>query len=113
MPCSKPASSATTSSCLTAISRPCTGTTAAASTSGTGSTAGGAPSASRSAFRKCLAQHGVTLPNRRRGDGTPPAGGSGHEPGGGGGFFGGGGGFANNPKLAAAFQACGRNRLPP
>jgi hypothetical protein len=61
-------------------------------------------------FRTCLKQHGVTLPSRPAGGG-PPAGG-----GGGGGFFGGGGGagaggagggFRSNPKLAAAFKACG------
>jgi hypothetical protein len=60
------------------------------------------------AFRTCLKQHGVTLPNRRPGS-APPGGG----PPAGGGFFGGGGGggggggqFAN-PKFRAAIQACG------
>jgi hypothetical protein len=66
----------------------------------------------RSTFVACLKQHGVTLPSRPAGGG-PPAGG--------GGFFGGGGAsgsgsgsgaahggfFRNNPKLAAAFKACG------
>jgi hypothetical protein len=74
-----------------------------ASTGGSSTT----PSASRSALRTCLAQHGVTLPNRRpSGSGGPPPGGV---PGGG--FFGGGGGGAggrfNNPKFRAAIQACG------
>jgi hypothetical protein len=60
-------------------------------------------SASRSAFRTCLEQHGITLPNRRpQGAGGPPPGG---------GFFGGGGGGAsgrfNDPKFRAAIQACG------
>jgi hypothetical protein len=71
--------------------------------------AGGAPNtARRAALAACLKQHGVTLPAR------PPGAGGGPPPGSGGsgttprrGFFGGGGGFANNPKLRAAFQACG------
>jgi hypothetical protein len=77
---------------------------------------------SRSSLFACLRQHGVTLPNRGAGagppggapggggaapgDGAPGAGGA--PPAGGGGFPGGGaGGIANNPKLRAAFQACG------
>jgi len=58
----------------------------------------------------CLKQHGVTLPARRPGAGGGPPG-SGSSGGSGTGttprrgFF--GGGFANNPKLRAAFQACG------
>lgn len=60
-----------------------------------------------SAFRKCLQEHGVTLPQRRPGNGRPP----------GGGFFGGGPGgaqglAARNPKLAAAIRACGGFRGP-
>jgi hypothetical protein len=82
--------------------------------------AGGPPStASRTAFRTCLRQHGVKLParpggfrnrNGGRGGGTgagggPPAGA----------FFGGGGSgarFRNSPKLAAAFKACGGRAFP-
>jgi hypothetical protein len=87
-------------------------TTASAAAGG----AGGAPNASRrAALAACLKQRGVTLPAR------PPGASGGPPPGSGGsngtatngsgttprrGFFG-GGGFANNPKLRAAFQACG------
>jgi hypothetical protein len=72
--------------------------------------AGGAPNAARrAALAACLKQHGVTLPARPpgAGSGQPPGSGSGTTPRGG--FFGGGGGgrLANNPKLRAAFQACG------
>ncbi len=87
----------------------------AAASAGTGAAAG------RSKLVACLKQHGVTLPSRpggfRRpnprssGSGTAPAGGPR-----GGGFFGGGFGgggfgarFRNNPKLQAAFKACGAN----
>ncbi len=91
---------------------------AAASTGSAGGAggAGGGPGGARfSAFRQCLAQHGVTLPNRRPGSRRPGAGGPGGPGGPGGGFFGGGGGGAGaggglaqrNPKLAAAIQACG------
>jgi hypothetical protein len=92
------------------------GASSAAASAGTGGAAG------RSKFVACLKQHGVTLPSRpggfRRpnsgssssGGGTPPAGGPR-----GGGFFGGGFGggfgarFRNDPKLEAAFKACGSN----
>lgn len=82
--------------------------------------AGGGASTTRTKLEACLKQHGVTLPSRpggfrppgsgSNGGGAPPAGGFG----GGGGFFGGGGGgfagrFRNNPKLQAAFKACGAN----
>jgi hypothetical protein len=85
--------------------------TTSSTTTTTASTAAGTNAARRAALRTCLAKHGVTLPSRPPGagnnrprNGTPPAGG--------GLFFGGGGGangnrFANNPKLAAAFRACG------
>jgi hypothetical protein len=83
-------------------------TAATTNTSSAAASTGSGPNSARgAALRKCLAQHGVTLPARpggarRRPNGTPPAGG---------GLFGGGGGagnrFANNPKLAAAFRACG------
>jgi hypothetical protein len=67
--------------------------------------AGGAPiAARRAALAACLKQHGVNLPARPPGAGGQPPG-SGTTPRRG--FFGGGGGFANNPKLRAAFQACG------
>jgi hypothetical protein len=76
---------------------------------------GGANPARRAALVACLKQHGVTLPSR-----PPGAGGGGGASGGAGtgtstngtgttprrGFFG-GGGLAANPKLRAAFQACG------
>lgn len=71
---------------------------AAASASSTG----GAGSAS--AYRSCLAQHGVTLPSRSPGQGRPsgaPSGGGGF-----GGFGGGGGGFSQSPQMQAAIQAC-------
>jgi hypothetical protein len=87
-------------------------TTASAAAGGAGS----ARNASRrAALAACLKQHGVTLPAR------PPGASGGLSPGSSGstgtgtngtgtaprgGFFG-GGGFANNPKLRAAFQACG------
>jgi hypothetical protein len=97
---------------LSACGSSSSGSSTTSSTSKTtASTASGTNSARRAALRTCLAKHGVTLPSRppgsgtgRRPNGTPPAGG--------GLFFGGGGGangnrFANNPKLAAAFRACG------
>ncbi|HSC02149.1 MAG TPA: hypothetical protein VLC49_02490 [Solirubrobacteraceae bacterium] len=101
------------------------GSSSTSSNTTTGSTtasaaAGGAPNASRrAALVACLKQHGVTLPARPPGArGGPPgsgsSGGSGTGTGTTGtgttprrGFFGGGGGFAANPKLRAAFQACG------
>ncbi len=78
----------------------------ASSTTSTPARAAGAGSARGAALRACLKAHGVTLPNRRPGTNRPPGGGT---PGGGlfGGGAGGGGGFAANPKLRAAFQACG------
>ena len=67
--------------------------------------AGGAPNAARrAALAACLKQHGVTLPARPAGAGGGPPPGSATTPRRG--FFG-GGGFANDPKLRAAFQACG------
>jgi hypothetical protein len=101
------------------------GTTTAASAAGSG-----APnSAQRTKLEACLKQHGVTLPARPAGapgggapGGPPPGSGTGTGTTGTSttgtgttgssttprrGFFGGGGGFANNPKLRAAFQACG------
>ena len=85
-----------------------TSATASAAAGGAGGGAGGGANGSRrAALVACLKQHGVTLP-------TPPAG----APGGTGtstngssttprrGLFG-GRGFAANPKLRAAFQACG------
>ena len=83
-------------------------TTKSASGSQVASTSTTPNSKSRSAFRTCLQQHGITLPDRR-----PPGSGGGPPSGGppGGGFFGGGGGAArgqfNNPKFRAAIQACG------
>jgi hypothetical protein len=90
-------------------------TTASAAAGGAG---GGANATRRAALTACLKQHGVTLPARPPGAGGGPPG-SGAPGGGTGtgttgtgttprrrGFFG-GGGLANNPKLRAAFQACG------
>jgi hypothetical protein len=101
-----------------------TGSAGASSSSTTTSAATGAAGgtgARRTALVACLKSHGVTLPTRPAG--APPAGGTGTGTTGtgtgtggppGGGFFGGGAGgggrgFANNPKLAAAFKACGAN----
>lgn len=93
-----------------------TPTTTSAPASAGGATAGGS-SASRTSLRSCLKAHGVRLPSRPAGGGGAPGGGG---PPAGGGFFGGGGAgggagagaggrgfFRNNPKLAAAFKACG------
>jgi hypothetical protein len=108
--------------CGSSSSTTTSSTTASAAAGGAGGTggAGGANPARRAALAACLKQHGVTLPARPPGaGGGPPGSGA---PGGGTGtgtgttgtgttprprFFGGGGGFANNPKLRAAFQACG------
>lgn len=84
------------------------------SSSGSASAAAGGSGANRATLAACLKSHGVTLPARRAGapaGGTPPGGygGGGGRPG----LFGGGGAggrFANNPKLRAAFQACGGGR---
>ena len=80
--------------------------------------AGGPPStASRTALRTCLRQHGVKLPARpggfRNGGRAGATGAGGGPPAGA--FFGGGGSgarFRNNPKLAAAFKACGGRAFP-
>jgi hypothetical protein len=105
-------SSSTTSSSASSGSSGSSGTTTTAATG----------SARRTALAACLKQHGVTLPSRPAG--AAPGGASGGAPGSGTGtgtgttgtgttprrgFFGGGGGFANNPKLQAAFKACGAN----
>ena len=117
--------------CGSASSSSTTSTTTAASAAGSGAggaSGGGASSSRRTALAACLKQHGVTLPARPPGapgggapGGAPPSGGTGTGTTGTGttgtgttgtsttprrGFFG-GGGFANNPKLRAAFQACG------
>lgn len=88
-----------------------TTSTAAGSSSNAGNNK---PSGSSSftAYRNCLSQHGVTLPNFSRGNGAPPGGGGypgGGAPGGSGTGTpgrGGFGGFANNPKYQAAAKAC-------
>ena len=83
--------------------------------SGSSSAAAAASSASRAKLVACLKQHGVSLPARpaggfRRppGNGTGTTGGRRRPPGG---FGAGGGGFfgrsRSDPKLAAAFKACG------
>jgi hypothetical protein len=116
--------------CGSASSSSTTTTTAASAATGGagGASGGGASSSRRTALAACLKQHGVTLPARPPGapgggapGGAPPSGGTGTGTTGTGttgtgttgtsttprrGFFG-GGGFANNPKLRAAFQACG------
>lgn len=91
-----------------------TSTTASAAAGG-----GGPNSTRRAALVACLKQHGVTLPSRPAGappGGAPGSGGSSGSGTGTGtgttsrrGFFGGGGAFANNPKMQAAFKACGAN----
>lgn len=68
------------------------------SSSTTTSSSGTNTSTSRSAFVKCLKQHGATPPPGLANGGTPRAH-SGAPPA--------GGGFAANPKLQAAFKACG------
>jgi hypothetical protein len=87
----------------------CGSSSVTTSSTTTASTASGTNAARRAALRTCLAKHGVTLPSRPPGSGNRPP--NGAPPAGGGLFFGGGGGagrgFANNPKLAAAFRACG------
>jgi hypothetical protein len=100
----------------------CGSASSSSSSSSSAAASRGTGTAARSELVACLKQHGVTLPSRpggfRRpgagtssnGSGTPPAGGFR-----GGGFFGGGSGgglggrFRNNPKLQAAFKACGAN----
>ena len=110
--CGSASSSSSTSSASAAATS--SGTTTSGSTTGSSGV-----SARRTQLVACLKQHGVTLPSRPAG--APPGGGTGtgttRTPGNGGppggGFFGGGGGgsgrFANNPKLQAAFKACGAN----
>ena len=111
--------------CLVAACGSATSSSSSSSSKAAAST--GTGTAARSKLVACLKQHGVNLPSRARGfrppgsgtngGGPPPAGGTnggGTPPaGGGGGFFGGGGGFRggfrNNPKLQAAFKACGAN----
>jgi uncharacterized protein YceK len=106
------ASSSTSSSGSAAAATSSTTTTAASS-------GAGGFSARRTQLVACLKQHGVTLPARPAGapsGGGGAGGGTGTTGAGGppgGGFFGGGGGgggarrFANNPKMQAAFKACG------
>jgi hypothetical protein len=93
-------------------------TSGSSSNSGSSGTSGKSGSSAFTAYRNCLSQHGVTLPNFSRGNGRRGSGGFPGEgapggagaPGGtgsgapprGGGF----GGFANNPKYQAAAKAC-------
>ncbi|MEY9838569.1 hypothetical protein [Streptacidiphilus sp. EB103A] len=83
------------------------------SSSGTATTAQPNSSASgssqNSAYRNCLAQHGVTLPSGRPGGPGGSARPSGARPSGvrpSGGFGGGFGGASANPSMQAAMQAC-------
>jgi hypothetical protein len=99
-------------------------TSSSASSSSSSSAAGAATGAgvNRSKLVACLEQHGVTLPARPAGARRRPPGAGGYggvapgvfggaggagAGGAGAGGAGAGGGFANNPKLRAAFQACG------
>jgi hypothetical protein len=107
--------------CGSASSTTTSSASAGASNSGTttsASSGAGPNSARRTQLVACLKQHGVTLPARPAG--APPGGTGGGSGAGGAGsgtgtgttprrgfFFGGGGAFANNPKMRAAFQACG------
>jgi hypothetical protein len=95
----------------------CGSSTPSSSSSSGAVGARGAALAGRSKLVACLKQHGVTLPARPQGAGAPGGYGSGGGPpanGAGplpqtrrrpGGPF--GGRFSSNPKLRAAFQACG------
>ncbi len=82
------------------------GSAATTTTSGSkSSTASKSSSSSFTAYRNCLSQHGVTLPNFSHGGGGPSGTGGFHggtPPTGAGGFR----GFANNPKFATAEKAC-------
>jgi len=106
-------SSGSTTSGSSGSSGSSSSTTASAAAGGSGPN-----SAQRAKLAACLKQHGVTLPSRPAG--APPGGASGSGSASGTGttgtsttrrrgFFGGGGAFANNPKLQAAFKACGAN----
>jgi hypothetical protein len=88
------------------------------SSSSSGSSSAAAGSASRAKLVACLKQHGVTLParpaggsRRPQGSGTGTTGAQRRPPGIFGAGRGSGGGFSgrfsSNPKLAAAFKACG------
>jgi hypothetical protein len=85
---------------------------AGCSSSGTATTAqpnsSASGSAQDSAYRNCLAQHGVTLPSGRPGGGGGSARPSGVRPSGvrPSGGFGGFGGASANPSMQAAMQAC-------
>lgn len=84
---------------------------AAASAASKSSSGAASSTANRSKLAACLKAHGITLPSRPSGARRPPNGR------GGGFFFGGGSGsgrgrLANNPKLRAAFQACGGRAFP-
>ena len=103
----------TLAACASSSSRS-SATSSAAASAAAGSTA------ARSKLVACLKQHGVTPPaggfrhRFKSGSGTPPPGGvhGGGIFGGGGSGGGGGGGFRANPKLAAAFKACGGASFP-
>lgn len=96
----------------------CGGSGSAAPTSstpsGTSGTSGKSGSSSFTAYRNCLSQHGVTLPNFSGGNGRRPGAGFPGEgaPAGAGtpARRGGFGGFANNPKYQAAAKACANLR---
>ncbi|TMK25047.1 MAG: hypothetical protein E6G62_06435 [Actinobacteria bacterium] len=73
--------------------------TSGATSSNSAASGNGSTSASRTAFVKCLKEHGLTPPARTSGSGTPRTR-TGPPPAG----FGAGGG---NPTRQAAFKACG------
>jgi hypothetical protein len=100
--------SGSSTSTAAASSSGSSGTTSSAASSGVA----GPNSARRTQLVACLKQHGVTLPSRPPGAGGSSGGGTGTT--GTGttrrrGLLFGSGGFANNPKLQAAFEACGAN----
>ena len=85
----------------------CSSSGSAATTSSTANSSAASKTSSSSftAYRNCLAQHGVTLPNFSHRGGAPSSAGGftgGTRPLGTNGF----GGFANNPKFATAEKAC-------
>lgn len=98
------------------------GTTSTSTVASASGSSASSFAARRTALVACLKQHGVTLPSRPPGSGGPGSGRTGTAtaprgggPPAGGVFFGGGAGggrfrqLASNPKMQAAFKACGAN----
>jgi hypothetical protein len=97
----------------TAVLAACGGSSGASSSAGTGTTAGGAQSATMAKFQQCLKDQGVQMPQRRAGGGNgggPPAGADGRPPAGTNGTPPAGGGFRGDPKVQKAMQACAKYR---